>query len=119
VIVNILLETDSRDGRRVASQELINVEDCEDGTARLSLPQDLQNKEWIPTSVPPIEVIDGQHRLAAFGEANDIGSFELPVVAFVGLDLSWQAYLFYTVNIKPKRINARARLLIGCWWEFL
>ena len=32
--------------------------------------------------------------------------FELPVVAFVGLDLSWQAYLFYTVNIKPKKINA-------------
>jgi hypothetical protein len=26
-------------------------------------------------------------------------------VAFFGLDISWQAYLFYTINIKPKRIN--------------
>jgi hypothetical protein len=32
--------------------------------------------------------------------------FELPVVAFHGLDISWQAYLFWTINIKPKRINA-------------
>jgi hypothetical protein len=32
-------------------------------------------------------------------------SFELPVVAFHGLDVSWQAYLFWTINIKPKRIN--------------
>ena len=31
--------------------------------------------------------------------------FSLPVVAFYGLDISWQAYLFYTINIKPKRIN--------------
>src|SRR5262249_34574149 len=29
----------------------------------------------------------------------------LPVVAFHGLDISWQAYLFWTINIKPKRIN--------------
>jgi hypothetical protein len=27
------------------------------------------------------------------------------LVAFHGLDLSWQAYLFWTINIKPKRIN--------------
>jgi hypothetical protein len=29
----------------------------------------------------------------------------LPVVAFHSLDISWQAYLFWTINIKPKRIN--------------
>lgn len=28
------------------------------------------------------------------------------MVAFVGVDVSWQAYLFWTTNIKPKRINA-------------
>ena len=28
------------------------------------------------------------------------------MVAFLGLDISWQAYLFWTINIKPKRINA-------------
>ena len=32
--------------------------------------------------------------------------YELPVIAFQGLDVTWQAYLFYTINIKPKRINA-------------
>ncbi len=26
-------------------------------------------------------------------------------MAFYGLDVSWQAYLFWTINIKPKRIN--------------
>ena len=31
--------------------------------------------------------------------------YQLPVVAFHGLDISWQAYLFYVINIKPKRIN--------------
>jgi hypothetical protein len=48
-------------------------------------------------------VIDGQHRLWAFEDGD--AEFELPVVAFNGLDISWQAYLFWTINIKPKRIN--------------
>jgi hypothetical protein len=51
-----------------------------------------------------MEVIDGQHRLWAF-ESDSDSQFELPVVAFHGLDISWQAYLFWTINIKPKRIN--------------
>ena len=51
-------------------------------------------------------MIDGQHRLWAFPSDDLNGYFELPVVAFVGLDLSWQAYLFYTINIRPKKINA-------------
>jgi hypothetical protein len=50
-------------------------------------------------------VIDGQHRLWAFSDRRFAKGFSLPVVAFVGLDISWQAYLFYTINIKPKRIN--------------
>jgi hypothetical protein len=59
---------------------------------------------WQPRILPPFEVIDGQHRLWAFNR-NDDPTFELPVVAFHGLDISWQAYLFWTINIKPKRIN--------------
>jgi hypothetical protein len=51
-------------------------------------------------------VIDGQHRLWAFEEDSLDGEFELPVVAYHGLDVSWQAYLFWTINIKPKRINS-------------
>src|ERR1700722_3363273 len=58
-----------------------------------------------PSRLPPFEVIDGQHRLWAFEGASKLENFELPVVAFVGLDISWQAYLFYTINIKPKKIN--------------
>lgn len=105
VIVNILTKSDSRRGRRVEGGELIDVEDTGNGAAKLSLPVGLSRKAWSPAGIPPIEVIDGQHRLAAFEGVKEVGSFELPVVAFVGLDLSWQAYLFYTVNIKPKKIN--------------
>jgi hypothetical protein len=58
----------------------------------------------VTSGLPPFEIIDGQHRLFAFGIDAD-HRFELPVVAFHGLDISWQAYLFWTINIKPKRIN--------------
>ena len=51
-------------------------------------------------------MIDGQHRLWAFEDQDFPDTFELPVVAYVGLDRSWQAYLFWAINIKPKRINA-------------
>jgi len=63
----------------------------------------------VPTGLEPLEVIDGQHRLWAFDEAvaDGIlpGDFELPVVAFHGLDIGWQAYLFWSINVSPKRIN--------------
>ena len=106
VIVNILTGSDSRRDRSVDVGDLIKVEETVNGSATLSLPAGLSQEAWAPAGIPPIEVIDGQHRLAAFEGFNEVGSFELPVVAFVGLDLSWQAYLFYTVNIKPKKINA-------------
>ena len=105
VIVNILTASDSRRGRSVADRDLIEVEDAGNGSTTLRLPSRLSRQAWSPAGIPPIEVIDGQHRLAAFEGVKAGGSFELPVVAFVGLDLSWQAYLFYTVNIKPKKIN--------------
>lgn len=106
VIVNILTPSDERRDRKVAAGELIEVAESTNGLATLSLPAGLSQKAWSPSGIPPIEVIDGQHRLAAFEGFREVGRFELPVVAFVGLDLSWQAYLFYTVNIKPKKINA-------------
>jgi adenine-specific DNA-methyltransferase len=62
------------------------------------------NASWQPKSLHPIEVIDGPHRLWAFDE-DFRHDYELPVVAFVGLDVSLQAYLFWTINIKPKKIN--------------
>ena len=106
VIVNILTSEDDRRGRQVQEGDLVEVEEWANGGATLSLPPGLSEESWLPAELPPIEVIDGQHRLAAFQDVKKDGRFELPVVAFVGLDLSWQAYLFYTVNIKPKKINA-------------
>ncbi len=105
IVVNILKEGDERRGKSVSPSDIIQIKENDSG-AQLSLPSDFPKKAWKATSIPPIEVIDGQHRLWAFDENIADGDFELPVVAFHGLGISWQAYLFYTINIKPKRINA-------------
>jgi DGQHR domain-containing protein len=56
---------------------------------------------------PPIEIIDGQHRLYAIDHGNKFDdSYEVPVVIFNNLSLGWQAYLFWTINVEPKKINA-------------
>jgi hypothetical protein len=82
------------------------VADVDRDTAELLLPYQDWTSAWEADGTPPFEVIDGQHRLWAFDpEDASAASFELPVVAFHGLDISWQAYLFWTINIKPKRIN--------------
>ena len=104
IVVNILRPEDDRKGRSVDAADAIQVEEVDDASVRLLLPSDL-DVGWRPHALRPIEVIDGQHRLWAFDDSDDQG-YELPVVAFFGLDISWQAYLFWTINIKPKKINA-------------
>lgn len=106
IVLNILLPEDTREGRAVHRDDIVEIEG-KPGTscAKLLLPRSFSDLTWAPQGEPPLEVIDGQHRLWAFEDSEDLETFELPVVAFHGLDLSWQAYLFYTVNIKPKRIN--------------
>jgi hypothetical protein len=106
IVVNILRANDKRLGKCVDESDLIHVEDLPSGTAKIILPKSFSGPKWKCKTISPVEVIDGQHRLWAFEEASYRGEFELPVVAFVGLDISWQAYLFYTINIKPKKINA-------------
>ncbi|MGN5734768.1 DGQHR domain-containing protein [Arthrobacter psychrochitiniphilus] len=103
VVVNILNVGDERSGRILSSSEVIEVRDDENSTsAVLNLPDLPANTG----AFPPLEVIDGQHRLYAFDDDNDeVEDYHLPVVAFHGLDISWQAYLFWTINIKPKKIN--------------
>jgi DGQHR domain-containing protein len=103
VVVNLLNVGDVRNGKQIALEQVIQVTDDPSQTfATLTLPGG-----EVDDSLPPIEVIDGQHRLFAF-EDNDpnVADFQLPVVAFHGLDISWQAYLFWTINIKPTKINA-------------
>ncbi len=105
VVVNILGIHDHRRGHSVNRNDLITVHDDNDSSALVVLPPNFTGAGWRPSDLAPIEVIDGQHRLWAF-ESDDIsGKFDIPVVAFSGLDLSWQAYQFWTINIKPKRIN--------------
>lgn len=106
IVVNILKEKDCRNGASVHKDDLITITEDSNGHTKIVLPSSYNGPSWEPKARPPIEVIDGQHRLWAFDEDHiDLG-FELPVVAFYGLDISWQAYLFWTINIKPKRINA-------------
>ena len=109
IVVNIFdpeHPEDVRRGRKVAEGEHIRIEDGDSQFATLHLPDQSEDPSWSPTEMPPVEVIDGQHRLWAVNESKDFDDYELPVVAFKGLDLTWQAYLFYTINIRPVKINA-------------
>lgn len=104
IVVNILGSQDVRNGMKVATKDQVSVNDSGRGAVTITLPDGSDTNGWAPEALPPIEVIDGQHRLLAFDKGK-IADFELPVVLFTGLDVSWQAYLFYTINITPKRIN--------------
>ena len=107
IVVNVLRASDVRREHRVDTHDLVEITEGKNGQATITLPDSFSGRSWRPNGdLHPIEVIDGQHRLWAFEESHLPDDFELPVVAFKGLDISWQAYLFYTINIKPKRINA-------------
>lgn len=102
IVVNFLVDGDSRQGQKVDKADLIQVQQGNDDSCVV-----IRYPETVQGAVAPIEVIDGQHRLFAFDDDADDGKdYELPVVAFQGLDIAWQAYLFWTINIKPKKINA-------------
>ena len=108
VVANLVTETTDRDGVTVAPKDLITI-DCEgDALVHLILPDGCDDASWAPATgrLDPLEIIDGQHRLYAFSGDEDLdGNFEFPVVIFVDLDISWQAYLFWSINVRPKKIN--------------
>jgi len=104
ILVNILPPKAERNGNPIPDDDLVRVED-KDSLAMVHLPKSFSGSDWEPKKVFPIEVIDGQHRLWAFEDFEGDEDFELPVVAFSGLDHGWQAYLFWSVNITPKKIN--------------
>jgi DGQHR domain-containing protein len=106
IIANILSPNTIRNNESLESENAIIIEEIDSNLCQLSLPVHLFDKEWDP-KIAPIEIIDGQHRLWAFEKDEELdGDFEFPVIAFNDLDITWQAYLFYTINIKPKKINA-------------
>lgn len=104
IIANILAPNEKRQSNTIDEQDVVKVDKINDKVANIILPNGLFDQEWDPI-VRPLEIIDGQHRLYAFEEEDNFDNYELPVVAFYNLDITWQAYLFYTINIKPKKIN--------------
>ncbi len=102
IVANILSEGTTRGENTIDKLDLVKVIDTD--PCKLILPSQVLDAKWNP-KVPPIEIIDGQHRLWAFEDNKIADEFELPVVAFYNLDITWQAYLFYTINVKPKKIN--------------
>ncbi|MBS1554964.1 MAG: DGQHR domain-containing protein [Bacteroidetes bacterium] len=105
IIANIIGEGEKRGLNQIKNNDLIKVVGVDDDSPRIIIPDKVFDDNWNP-DVKPIEIIDGQHRLWAFDENEPIsGNYELPVVAFYNLDRTWQAYLFYTINIKPVKIN--------------
>ena len=107
IVVNILNSEfpDQRKGISVAKGDYVQIKHGNGPIANILLPEGLDSQSWRPKALPPIEIIDGQHRLWAFENNADFDGYELPVVAFYGLDVTWQAYLFYTINIRPVKIN--------------
>ncbi len=105
IVVNVLGPDDMRRGAKVQQQHLVRLVDDAEG-ARLEVPEINRDDD---SYLAPMEVIDGQHRLWAFGDDDTAAAipddFQLPVVAFFSLDIPWQAYLFWSINVSPKRIN--------------
>lgn len=105
IVANILPPGAKRDGEVLRPEDAISIEFVNQSLAKIILPAKSMEDGWSP-NVPPFEIIDGQHRLGSFDDIERLdGDFELPIVAFSNLDFTWQAYLFYTINIKPKKIN--------------
>lgn len=102
IVANILISADVRDNGVVDPDDLVDVIGS-DTLCSIKVPKNL-SPSWKPKQVHPIEIIDGQHRLWAFDDGQDL-DYELPVVLFHGLDSSWQAYLFFVINLKPAKIN--------------
>lgn len=111
VILNISGDTAKRNGRNVAEADRVVIASQQDGAFyQLVIPEEAAEPDWTPREHAPIEIIDGQHRVFAFIEdgglaEEELAEFELPIVCFFDLDLSWEAYLFWSVNITPKKIG--------------
>lgn len=106
ILVNILPKNAIRNGSEILEADLVSIEHGDNSVAQINFPKSYTDSAtWEPSSAFPLEVIDGQHRLWAFDGYDPGEDYELPVVAFYDLDRSWQAYLFWSVNITPKKIN--------------
>lgn len=103
IVVN-LMQTPKREGLTVEPCDQVEIQENSDGTCDFLFPEGYSD-EWSAKEQCPIEIIDGQHRLFAFEESEMAKDFEFPVIAFVDLDVSWQAYIFWSINVSPEKIN--------------
>src|ERR1700688_4126141 len=62
IVVHILTNGDTRDGKSVHPRDQIEVR-AGKAACEVLLPQSFEEATWHPENLPPIEVIDGQHRL--------------------------------------------------------
>jgi hypothetical protein len=98
IVVNFLTDVDQRRSQLVSNADMIKVE-ANGSQVSIILPSGI-HADWAPSQLAPIEIIDGQHRLFSFDESSELpDDFELP------LDIGWQAYLFWSINVSPKKIN--------------
>ena len=105
ILVNVLgpNETRTRKGkeRTVVPADLVNIA-ANGQFYQLNFPvTDVDPAQ----ALPPLEIVDGQHRLLATDLIDLPDDYEVPVVMFDNLPLTWQAYLFWVINVEPKRIN--------------
>lgn len=103
ILVNILRPGDSRfrggEVKSLSASAAITIAK-EAGHYYLNLPAERS------TDIEPLEIIDGQHRVfSANGLDESLEDYDVPVVFFSGLTTSWQAYLFWVINVEPKKIN--------------
>lgn len=113
ILVNVLTKEDTRyrgnKELRVRENRLLNIVN-KNGQEYLEIPDDSfelnSNDDILSSELQPIEIIDGQHRVFSVDKFDEFPlDYEVPVVLFNGLSESWQAYLFWVINVEPKRIN--------------
>lgn len=108
IVVNIVKPNDKYRGAAVSPKDIVGIAGRA-GSFSMTLPESYKGGNWRPNARYPIEIIDGQHRLFAFNESSD--DFDVPVVAFHGLDVGWQAYLFGRSTSSQSGSTRRSHLI--------
>jgi hypothetical protein len=110
ILVNLIPAADTRrrHGKDMAISPdfVVSLEESSEGIKLLyPHPDEVKDDTWTK-SLQPIEVIDGQHRLYAVDHITGMtDDYEVPVVIFDNLSPALQAYLFWVINVEPKKIN--------------
>lgn len=106
IIVNVMLPGDKRrrSGKALELKEIDAIKVVsKNGSYMLEIPESRGSSS---ASLEPLEIVDGQHRIFSVDSLDGLDEgYEVPVVFFSGLTQAWQAYLFWVINVEPKKIN--------------